>query len=415
MKLIPTFLFLALSFSMAQTLQVIASHSILADVVANVTGDAAEVRSLMPVGADPHSFIPRPSDLVGLARADIIFINGAGFEEGLLEAIENAGSDMNIAVASACVEMLGFADDHDEHDEHDDGEHDDHDEHEHDSAIAQRCEQFEQEMAALHGHDEHDDEYHDDHDEEDHSNDPDDHGDHGDEHEHDDHSDVHEHDEHEHGDYLEKLYTLECDSHDHEGEPEGESEDDHADEGGHNHGACDPHVWLEPHNVMVWTMLIRDTLIELDAANADTYRANASQYLETLDAFAHDVIEPLIESVSEENRVLVTNHDAFGYFAAAYDFEVVETIIPGGSTLAEPSAADVARVIDLVRARGVPAIFTETTVSDTISQQIASETGAQVAVLYSGSLSDEEGPASTYLDYMRYNVSTIVNALGGSQ
>ena len=196
-----------LSAGHAQRLQVVASHSILADVVANVAGDAAEVRSLMPLGADPHSFTPRPSDLVGLARADVVFINGAGFEEGLLEAINNAGSDMNTVVASSCVEMLGFAghdhgdedsDEHDHgdhghdvatamttamtmtmhgHDEHDHGEdmHDHDEEHdhgeEHDSATAQLCEQHVREIAALHGHDyaehNHDEEH--DHDDEDHA------------------------------------------------------------------------------------------------------------------------------------------------------------------------------------------------------------------------------------------------------
>ncbi len=112
-------------------------------------------------------------------------------------------------------------------------------------------------------------------------------------------------------------------------------------------------------------------------------------------------------------RVLITNHDAFGYFAARYDFEVAVTIIPSGSTLAEPSAADVAAVIDLIGEEGVPSIFSETTVSDDLAQQIADETGAEVHVLYSGSLSEADGPASTYVDYIRYNVTTIAEALGG--
>lgn len=412
MKLISLLLFLLLSVSSAQTLEVIASHSILADVVANVAGDAAEVRSLMPLGADPHSFTPRPSDLVGLARADIIFINGAGFEEGLLEAIENAGDDMNIAVASTCVEMLGFSGHHDhgdhshdeEHDhdhdeEHDhDHEHDDHS-HEHDSAVAQLCEQHVGEMAALHGH------AHGDHD---HSEEHDHDHEHDEEHNHDhEHSDDHGHD-HDHGhaaETLGMLYAAECDAgHDHS-----------ASHDGHNHGACDPHVWMEPHNVMYWTMFIRDTLIELDPDNAETYSANAAAYLETLDAFAHDVMRPLVETVPAENRLLITNHHALGYFAEAYDFEVIETVIPGTSTLAEPSAAGIARIIDLVREYDIPALFSETTVNDAVSQQIAEETGATLQTLYIGSLSSADEPASTYLDYMRYNVNTIVSALGGGQ
>ena len=154
------------------------------------------------------------------------------------------------------------------------------------------------------------------------------------------------------------------------------------------------------------------TLIELDPTNAEIYTANATSYLEELDALAHDFMTPMIETVSEDNRILITNHDAFGYFAARYEFEIVGTIIPGVSTLSEPSASDVAAIIDLVREEGVPAIFAETTVSDDLAQQIADETGAEIYVLYSGSLSDADEPASTYLDYMRYNVTPIVEALG---
>ena len=97
-------LLLSIPFSNAQEdrLQVVGSHSILSDVIANVAGDAADVTSTMPLGADPHSFQPTPSDLTALADADVVFINGAFFEEGLLEAIENAGDDMNIVTAS-CV------------------------------------------------------------------------------------------------------------------------------------------------------------------------------------------------------------------------------------------------------------------------------------------------------------------------
>ena len=114
---------------------------------------------------------------------------------------------------------------------------------------------------------------------------------------------------------------------------------------------------MEPHNVMYWTMLIRDTLIDADPDNADTYSANAASYLEALDAFAHDVMRPLVGSVPAENRLLITNHHVLGYFAAAYDFEVIETVIPGTSTLAEPSAAGIARIIDLVRTYDIPATF----------------------------------------------------------
>ncbi len=375
-------------------IRIVASYSILGDVVQNVVGDVTDVQVIMPAGADPHSFEPVPSDLIALADADVVFINGAFFEEGLLEAIETADDNMNIVVASSCVEMLSFdAASHDEeHSEHDeeheheeDEEHDDeedgHDEeHEHEegeehdednemSAMAVLCEQHEAEMEALH-------------------------------------EDAEEDEAHNHGDIetLGHLYEADCgeEGHGHEGEED-------ADE--HEHGACDPHVWMNPDNVMLWTMFIRDTLIDLDPANADTYSANTMSYISEIDELLHDFMLPMLETVPEENRILITSHDSLGYFAATFDFEIETTIIPGGSTLAEPSSADIAAVIDLINEEAVPAIFGETTVPDDIAQQIADETEAELFVLYSGALSENDGPASTYLDYMRYNVSTIVEAL----
>jgi ABC-type Zn uptake system ZnuABC Zn-binding protein ZnuA len=427
--------------SQEDRLQIVASHSILGDVVSQVAGDAADVTTTMPRGADPHSFIPRPSDLVAIANADVVFVNGAGFEEGLLEAIANAGSDVNPVAASACVRILAFgAHDHDQDHDHDAG--DDNSESEvTDSAtspLAALCEQHVAEMAAIHGHDhahegdddhthEGDDDHahegdddHADEGDDDHADEgDDDHADEGDDdHAHegdDDHAlegdEVHAHEgdgdhahDHEHAEFLGQLYTLDCESG--HGGPEG---DDHA----HEHGACDPHVWTEPHNAMYWTMLIRDTLVELDPANAETYRENAAEYLLLLDDLAHEFVMPLVDTLPEDQRILITNHDAFGYFANRFGFQTTVTIIPSGTTLAEPSAAELAAVIDLIRETGVPAIFSETTVSDELAQQIAEETGARVYVLYSGTLSEVDGPASTYVEYIRYNVETIVGALSG--
>jgi len=406
---------LGITHAQETRLQIVASHSILADVIENVAGDAADVAVIMPRGADPHSFQPTPGDLTTLADADVVFVNGALFEEGLMEAIENAGTDMNIITASSCVEMIAFGghehdDEHDhEGDEHgdehdhegDEHAHDDEhgDEHDHEgemgdmSAIAVLCEQHYAEMEALHeGEHDHED---------------------GEDHAHEEDEDhAHEEHEHSHVETLGALYAIDCgDGHAHEGEEEDTHEEGEAHV--HDHGSCDPHVWMQPHNIMYWTMMIRDTLIELDAANAETYTANAAVYLEEVDALAHDFMIPMLESVPEENRVLITNHDSLGYLAAHYDFEVAITILPGGSTLAEPSSADIAAVIDLIREEGVPAVFAESTVNQELAQLIAAEAGAEVFVLYSGSLSNVDEPASTYLDYMRYNITTIVEALGG--
>lgn len=428
-------------------LQIVGSHSILTDVIANVAGDAADVTSVMPLGADPHSFQPTPSDLTALADAGVVFINGAFFEESLLETIENAADEMNIVTVSSCVEILAFGGHDDEHgegeehaheegEEHEGEEHEDEgDAHAHDesetgdmNALAALCEQHYAEMEALHhasdahAHEEGEEVDHENVPEGDHEDAPE--GDHedapeGDEHAHEEGEEAHEH---AHIETLGALYAIDCGAgHEHEeaeahdeGEAEGDEEnDEEGEEDAHAHGTCDPHVWMEPHNVMYWTMLIRDTLIELDPTNAETYTANAAAYLEELDALAHDFVMPMVETVPEENRVLITNHDAFGYFAARYEFEVVGAIIPSLSTLGEVSTEDVAAVIDVIREQSIPALFSETTVSDGLARQIADETGAEMHVLYSGSLSEAGGPASTYIDYIRYNVTTIVEALGG--
>ena len=239
----------------------------------------------------------------------------------------------------------------------------------------------------------------------DHGHEEDDHGheeaDHG--HEEDDHA--HEDDGHGHDDSaaLGRLEDIECGGH-------GHHDDEH--EHAHGEGDCDPHVWMDPHNIMYWSLMARDVLSELDPDHADEYAAAAADYIEQLEALAHDFIEPLLEGLPVEKRVLITSHDSLGYLAHAYDFVIVSTVIPGGGTQIEPSARDVAVVIDLVKDAGVAAIFGETTVSTTVVETIAAETGAELAIIYSGTLTEGD-PAGTYLDYMRYNLRTIVEALGG--
>ncbi len=353
----------------AQTerLQVVASFSILADVAAHVAGDAADVRSLMPAGSDPHSYTPIPQDLVALAEADVVFVVGANFEETLFSTIANAADGMNIVAASSCIDILPFggeAHDHAEEETHD-AEHS-----EREAELAALCEAHHAELAALHG------------------------------------VETELHADHAHVEPLGTLYTLACDHHDEEEAAQGEHT--------HTAGSCDPHVWTDPYNGMYWAMLIRDTLSAMDPANAEVYAANTAAYLAALDGLARDELRPLLETVPEANRKLVTAHSAFGYFANAYGFTQVGVIIPGGSTLAEPSAAEIAALITTIREQAVPAIFAETTVNSTLTEQIAAETGARFYTLYSGTLSAPDGPAATYIDYLRYNARTIAAALGGS-
>ena len=424
---------LSLSLSVgaqASRLNVVASHGILADVASQVAGDQANVTSLIPVGADPHAFTPSPSDLIAVAEADLVLINGAGYEETLLEAIENAGEMVNIAVASACVELIpgGAAmrdDHHDDHDDHAD-EHDDDHADEHD---ADHADEHDDEHA-----DEHDDDHADEHDADhadEHDDDHDD--DHADEHD-DDHADEHDddHDDHAHE-------SVDCDAYEAEvaaivgeasaerssvetlgreqdvdcGGGQGHEEDEH----GHHHGegACDPHMWMDPHNVIHWVLHIRDLMSAQDPDHAAEYSANAAAYAEQLVALEADFILPALMDLPAEQRVLVTSHDAAGYLATAYGFELVITVAHGISTMADTSAQDVAAVIDVLRDEDIPAIFGDPFAPQAIMTAIAEETGVQLVGFYSDTLGEAGGPAGTYLDYMRYNFTVIVEALAAGQ
>ncbi|MGB9594003.1 MAG: metal ABC transporter substrate-binding protein, partial [Anaerolineae bacterium] len=184
----------------------------------------------------------------------------------------------------------------------------------------------------------------------------------------------------------------------------------HEHEGEAEHEGGDPHTWFDPNNVRVWARNIRDTLSALDPANAAVYQANAQSYiarLEELDAW----IRQQVAQVPPDNRKLVTDHTAFTYFAARYGFEQVGAIFPGYSTLASPSARELAALEDAIRAQGVKAVFTGKTVNPALAERVAQDTGVRLVFLYTGSLGGAGSPASTYLDMMRYNVSVIVDAL----
>ena len=170
----------------------------------------------------------------------------------------------------------------------------------------------------------------------------DDHAHDEDDHAHEEHDHAHEDNGHGHDDAvaLGRLEDIECGGHDH-----GHDHDAHA----HEAGDCDPHVWMDPHNIIYWSLMARDVLSELDPGHADDYAAAAADYISELVALERDFIQPLLEELPVDKRVLITSHDSLGYLAHAYDFEVVTTVIPGGGTQIEPSARDVAVLIDLVK------------------------------------------------------------------
>jgi ABC-type Zn uptake system ZnuABC Zn-binding protein ZnuA len=286
-----------------ETLQVVATTSIVADVVQNIGGDSIDLTVLIPPRTDPHAFEPTPQDVAAVADAHVVFVNGAGLEVFLGPLLESAGQDVTVVPVSYGIELLQL----EGAQEHEEDEKDDQDEH----------------------------------------------------------------------DY---------------------------------HGGADPHTWFDPHNVIVWTHNVEHTLSALDPDNAAAYAANASAYeagLQELDAW----IREQLAQVPEENRRLVTDHTVFSYFTHQYGLEQFGAVFPGYSTLAEPSAQELAELEDAIREFSVRAIFVGLTTSPDLAERVADDTGIRLVFLYTGSLSEPGGPADDYLSLMRYNVSAIVEAL----
>ncbi|MBL6965983.1 MAG: zinc ABC transporter substrate-binding protein [Anaerolineales bacterium] len=284
------------SASGAEALTVVATTTIIGDVVSQVGGEHIQVAVLLPVGADPHSFDPTPQDVAKMADADIIFANGVGLEAFLDNLIESAGAAERVVYLDEGIELLARAGDTDEH------------------------------------------------------------------------------------------------------EDEG-----HEDENG------DPHLWTDPNNVIVWTHTITRTLNELDPAHATAYSENADAYaaeLMELDAW----IREQVAQIPAENREIITDHTLLGYFVDEYGFNQVGAIVPGYSSMAEPSAQELAQIEDAIASLGVQAIFVGNSVNPTLAERVAADTGVQLIFFYTGSLSEAGGEAGTYLDYMRYNTTAIVEA-----
>ncbi len=289
-------------------LNVVATTSIVADVVSNIGGEYVNVEILLPVGADPHSFEPTPQDIAKVADADIVFANGAGLEAFIDHLLESADATDKIVEVSDGIALL-----------------------EHPNAVAEEA---------------------------------------------------HEEDE----DHV-----------------EGEEHD-------HDHAAGDPHTWVDPNNVMVWVANVEAALSEVDSANAESYAANAAAYiaeLEEVDAWIRDEIG----QIPEENRKIVTDHQLLGYYIEEYGLEMAGAIIPGYSSLSQPSAQELAAIEDAILATGVQAVFVGNTVNPNLAERVAEDTGVELVFFYTGSLSPADGDAPTYLDYLRYNTTVFVEAL----
>jgi zinc/manganese transport system substrate-binding protein len=277
-------------------LPVVATFSILGDIVGNVGGDRVMVKTLVGPNGDAHVYSPSPADAKMVADAKVIVTNGLGFEGWLARLIKSSNTKAPNIVASKGIKP--------------------------------------RKLAGAHSH-----------------------------------------------------------GHGH----------------GHAHSDGDPHAWQSVANVKTYVVNIRDGLIAADPAGKAAYEANAAAYLAKLDALDREVKE-IVSKIPPERRKIITTHDAFGYFKDAYG---VEFIAPQGvSTDSEASARDVARIITQIRKQKIPAVFMENVSDPRLLKRIADETGARVGgTLYSDALTDEKGPAPTYIDLIRHNIRTLSAAL----
>jgi ABC-type Zn uptake system ZnuABC Zn-binding protein ZnuA len=263
------------------------STTFLADITRNVAGDRLAVESLLPIGADPHSYQPTPQDAARIADSKLLIINGAGYEHFLEPLLENDRGEREVVEASAGVSPREDA------------------------------------------------------------------------------GSAHE---------------------------------------------VDPHMWLDPNNVIIYVENIREGLTRFDPGGAAVYQSNADAYiarLRDLDAW----IVGQVNQIPAEKRLLVTNHEALGYLAGRYGFTVAGTVIKSFSSGASPSAGQMADLIDQIKSSGAQAIFLDASDSEMFARQIADETGVRVVTdLHLESLTDG-APAATYLDMMKHNVTRIVEAL----
>jgi len=309
----------------ASDLTALATTSIWADVTSNSLC-GAEVESIIPLGADPHSWEPSIRVPEDIAAANLLVRNGLFLEEGLLATLDAVDESATAMVSLASLVASEEDDDHDDHAD-DEADHDDHD----------------------------------------------DHADDEDEADHDDH-------------------------------------DDHADHG-HHHSGPDPHLWMDPTLVARAATLIADAAVE--AGWPESVKDCAADYSGQLAALDEEIASQ-VSVVDAGNRVLVTNHDAFGRFAERYGFTVLGTVLPAMSTLAEANPADLTALADEILAAGVTTIFYDFQSSSVDAESLAERLdGVEVAALLTGSLVEDSEVGADYITMMQTNVQRILLAIEG--
>ncbi|WP_084863965.1 metal ABC transporter solute-binding protein, Zn/Mn family [Salibaculum halophilum] len=356
-----------------QPIPVVATFSILGDMVERIGGEHVAVTTLVGPNGDAHVYQPTPQAARAVSEAEMLVVNGLQFEGWLDRLIEASDFDGRRVVATAGIAPIAFdgAHDHGHEDHaHEDGHDHAHEDHAH-AEEADHDHDHEEQAEAGHDHD-HD-------------------------HDHEDHAEAAGHD-HDQEDHAEEA------GHDHD-------HDDHAEAGhdGHDHGAFDPHAWQSLDNAVAYVDNLTAALAEADPENAATFYENRADYVAEIEALDAEIRE-IVSGLPDDRRIVVTSHDAFQYFARDYGLTFVSP--QGVSTESEASARDVARLIETIRDQGVSAVFFENIADTRLLERIADETGATIGgTLYPGALSEPDGPAPTYLDMMRHNATTLAQAL----
>lgn len=282
------------AMAQATPLPVVATFSILGDIVRQVGGDHVAVTNLVGPDGDAHSYAPTPADARALAGAKVVVVNGLGFEGWMSRLVRSSGTKASLVTASTGVTPMKAQGGH------------------------------------AHGH-------------------------------------------------------------------------------GHAHEAQDPHAWQDVANVRLYVKAIAAGLSQADASRSEAFARNAAAFDATLEALDKE-IRSAIGAIPREKRRLLTTHDAFRYFAKAYEVDFLA--VRGVSSEAEPSAREIAALVRQIRQGKVTALFMENISDPRSIQRIAAETGARIGgKLYSDALSEAGGPATTYVDMMRHNARQIAGAL----
>lgn len=207
------------------------------------------------------------------------------------------------------------------------------------------------------------------------------------------------------------IETLHGDEEAHE-----DGDGDHEEVDGHDHdfSGGDPHVWFDPMRALQMAANIRDGLIAADGEGEAGYQQRYDAYATALEQLDQE-IQARIDLIPDDRRVLVTNHDALAYYADRYGLTIVGTVIPGLDSRTEPSAKDIAALIEAIEASGVTVIFAENTVGPALAESLAADAGIRVAPdLYTDSLGDEGSGTDTYIGLMQTDTITIVENLRNS-